>query len=63
MIAAQEGHPTVVELLLTTAGALVNAQNVNGLTALHLAAGKGRTESKMELVPYSERHSKTLSIV
>ena len=46
MIAAQEGHPTVVELLLTTAGALVNAQNVNGLTALHLAAGKGRTESK-----------------
>ncbi len=43
MIASQHGHLAIVELLVA-AQAHVNAQNVRGTTALHLAVIKGQIE-------------------
>ncbi len=43
MIAIQNNHLTIVKLLIA-AKAHVNAQNVRGATALHLAVDTGQTE-------------------
>jgi len=52
MIAAHKGHADIVEFLITTGNMLNDAKDIQGMTALHIAALFGHTETIKILLEY-----------